>query len=176
MQTGKVYGTRTKRCEPWFIQDRCPVKAQSVSELGYFQSVSNIHWKIWDIHKVLAVTFDLEEQLECSMKCFSLVMQKVEHWPRARDIHLPLSTLLNGTNSHLPQLQGKTQWWCLREDELSISYHATSWQSSKKSKINGFKYTKEALTVFPGSWDSHERATEFVYCQTKNENKNENRT
>lgn len=152
-----VYGTRTKSYESWFFQDQCPVKVQSVSKLGYFWSVWNIHWKIWDIHKVLAVTFDLEEQLECSVKCFSLVMQELEHWPGVGDIHLPLSTLLNGTNSNLPQLQRNAQWWCLREDEPSISYHSTSWQSLRKFKIYGFKQIEEELTVFPGSWHSHER-------------------
>lgn len=151
MQTGKVYGTRTKSPVSSFFQDQCPVKAQSVSKLGYFQSIWNIHWKIWDIHKVLAVTFDLEEQLECSMKCFSLVIQKLEHWPGVGDIHIRLFTLLNGANSHLPHLQGNTQWWCLREDESSISYHATCCQSLKKFRINGFKYIEEELFLFPGS-------------------------
>lgn len=88
MQTGKVYGTRTKSHESWFFQDQCLVKPKSISKVGYFWSEWNIHWKIWVIHKVLAVTFDLEEQLECSMKCFSLVMQELEHWPRVGDIQL----------------------------------------------------------------------------------------
>lgn len=38
-RTGKVYGTRAKSSESSFFQDQCPVKAQSVSKLGYFQSV-----------------------------------------------------------------------------------------------------------------------------------------
>lgn len=135
MQSGKIYGTRTKICESWFFQGWCPVKAQSVSKLGYFQSVWNTHWKIWAIHKVLAVTFDLEEQLECfSMKCFSLVLQKLEHWPTVGDIHLPLSTLLNGTDAHLPLLQQNTQWWCLKEDEPFISYLALPGRVGKSTR------------------------------------------
>lgn len=143
-----------------------PIKAQSVSNLGYFQSVWNIHWKIWDIHKVLAVTFDLEEQLECSMKCFSLVVQKLKHWPRVGDIHLPLSTLLNGTNSHFPQLQGNTSGSArgrMSPSPLIMPLSGRAWESSRSIDLNTLRKNWQC-SLLAGI---HMKEQQFVYVQNK---------
>lgn len=153
----------------WFSQDRCPGKSQSASKIGYFQSVSNTPWKSWDIHKVLAVTFHLEEQFECSMKCFSLVMQWWEHWPRVGDIDLPLSPSLNGTNSHLPQLQetpSGTAWGRLNPPFLIMLLPGRAWKSLRSMDL---KYREEArlcsLIAGKFTWKNNR-----VYLQNKNKN------
>lgn len=133
----------------WFSQDRCPGKTQSASKIPHFQSVSNIHWKAWDIHKVLAVTFYLEEQFEGSMKCFSLVMQWLEHWPRVGDIDLPLSPSLNGTSSHLPQLPGIPSggaWGRMNPTFFIMFLPGRVWKSSRSMDL---KYTEEAWVCSP---------------------------